>query len=287
MLAAPMKKGVINDWTEWCIEVKWDGHRLLVEKVGTTVTAFARPRGDGRQVQRTLPPHLLKAFALLPDGVYDGELMGGDISTDVARLDLAHTLAFVVFDVLEVEGADLHRDTYEYRRKMLEGLFSMIAHPSRNLLLTPSLPLTCEGDATKFVAAVWEGGGEGAILKRKLAPYHVGKRTPDWIKVKRVEHAALTVVGFEATRGTVMNRGPFAVVVLEDEHGNRTTCKTKDDWELKRFMTQWSTSTKNGLPYKTGDPHPALGRKLVIEFQQRTRSGGYRGPVLWDRWENE
>ena len=32
------------------------------------------------------------------------------------------------------------------------------------------------------------------------------------------------------------------------------------------------------------DEHPSLGRKLVIECGGRTRDGGYKGPVTWDRW---
>jgi hypothetical protein len=74
---------------------------------------------------------------------------------------------------------------------------------------------------------------------------------------------------------------------LEDDRGNRTSVKTKDDFELAQFEKQ----ALAGLQ-KVGDmvvaipAHPAIGRKLRIEYQDWTPRGGYRHP-RWDRWEAE
>ena len=281
MLASPMKKGNVVNWTDWAIEEKYDGHRLIVYVgLNGTVTAYARPRGDGRMIERTLPDHLRNSLATLVPGVYDGELLGGDVSTDVSRLDLAKELRFVVFDLLELHGSTTCHQTYDDRHLTLHRIFArMFGRPSWLSLATP-VNLTKEADVKKFVERVWKAGGEGAILKRRAATYQAGKRSADWIKIKRVEHAALTVVGFQPSRGKVMGRGPFAIVVLKDEKGNETTCKTLNDFELKKFEQQ---AVKINWPHE----HPAMGRKLVIEFFGRTRDGGYRGPVTWDRWEDE
>lgn len=283
MLACPMKDGLIKHWNEWSIEEKFDGHRLIVhvnpDPGQPSVQAFARPRGDGRMIERVLPDHLQRELRLLPSGIYDGELLSGDTGTDVTRGDLAHERSFVVFDLLRAGIIDTTRIEYFGRRAALELIFSKIKNSPSVLRLATTKLLTREDDMVRFLKLVWGANGEGAILKRNHSFYHAGKRTKDWVKVKRVMHATLTVVGFEHSRGDIVDRGPFAIVRLRDDDGNETTVKTLNDFELARFERERRESGHT--------KHPAIGRKLVIEFPQRTRTGGYQGPVRWDRWENE
>lgn len=300
MLAVPQRKGKIDNWNDWAIEEKYDGHRLIVEVKRTPmshthaskVTAWTRPRKHAADpsgktmATRALPSHLVDALGLLPAGTYDGELLAGiedGTSTDVTRTDLAHTLRFVVFDVLEQGGVELMSSPYDGRRKTLETLFR--GHNMGPVFLADTCAVCCEDDVTKFVAGVWARGGEGAILKRRSARYQPGKRSPDFVKIKRGETAVLTVVGFEATRGEVMNRGAFASVLLRDEDGNETSCKTLNDEELAAFNAQ--AERIEGTLDHVLRTHPSLGRKLRISFPMRTRTGGYQGPVIWDRWEDE
>jgi ATP-dependent DNA ligase len=108
------------------------------------------------------------------------------------------------------------------------------------------------------------------------AVYRPGKRDKSWIKIKKLRSAVLTVTGFQPSKGQIINRGPFATVVLKDEQGNVTTVKTRNDAEIAKLEAQ----------AVAGAAHPAIGRKLRIEFQERTVDGSYRHP-RWDRWENE
>jgi ATP-dependent DNA ligase len=295
MLAAPMKKGVITDWTQWVAERKWDGQRFLVEvEHGKSVHLYARPRSDGRQLDRSekLAPALLTELKKFPTGWYDGELLGGDISTDVVRKDLVNQLWFVMFDLLEVEGLQWTGQFYNVRRKGLVELFRRVKPNSKLVQLTDSVPLSNSKQLAEFVDDIWNKGGEGVVVKHVNSVYYSGlragqKRTPiHWIKIKKVVHDALTVVGFEPSRGEVMGRGPFAIVKLRDNEGNETTCKTLNDEELAKFNKQW-TKKYGDLAYTPDLVHPAIGRLLQIEHYGRTRDGGYRGPVKWDRWEDE
>ena len=283
MLAVPMSKGNIVRWNDWAIEEKFDGHRLIVKLEHGKVTAFTRPRkrsnGDKTMEERQLPPHLRSQIvAALRSGVYDGELIGGDTSTDVTRLDLQGTLRLAVFDVLELDGKSCRSMTYAWRRSALAAVFGDRAN-SANLFLATSKTVTTETQVKAFVQKVWERGGEGAILKRVQSVYQPGKRSKDWIKIKKLQHATLTVIGFEPSRGEVFDRGRCAVVVLRDDRGRETKVKTKDDAELAAFNAACP-------PHKSIEKHPALGRKLVIEYQDLTRDGDYRHP-RWDRWEDE
>lgn len=307
MLAVPAHKGNIQDYSEWIVEEKFDGHRLIVEVYQgpdrrgmkgpclSGVRAWTRPRKHAGSDDKTmatyeLPFHLQEQLGRLPVGIYDGELLGGETSTDVRRTDLRNTLRYVVFDVLQSGTLPTMGLSYSTRRLILMGSVYM-KMTGGHVLLAHSQNVMSEADVMAFVQSIWKRGGEGGILKRKDAPYQPGKRSPDFIKLKKLQSTVVTVIGFEPTRGTKMNRGPFAIVKVRDSKGCETTVKTKDDFELRRFMTEWSQSTKNGLPYKDSDmnldnAHPALGRKLRIEYQDWTPKGGYRHP-RWDRWESE
>ena len=282
MLAVQLKHGNIIDYADWAIEEKFDGHRLIVvhNKVNGhhAVRAFARTGAD-----RALPAHLVAALSNLPLGIYDGELLSGDTGTDVTRIDLEHERRYVVFDVLELNGRSTLTDTYDQRRQLLTAMFLHLdlVKNAKVVFLATSKNVNCEKDVTAFAKQVWDRDGEGAILKRRSARYQAGVRSPDFIKVKRVSHATLTLVGFEASRGSVMGRGRFAIVKLRDDEGNETTCKTLNDHEVAQFENAARRNWEQGMA------HPALGRKLMIEFPRRTRTGGYQGPVIWDRWENE
>ena len=301
MLAEKLDKAHVSDWHDWVAEQKYDGHRRIVavDAAEGSVKAYSRPRKarDGRMLGEPLPPHVVAAFLYLvvygfglSYAILDGEDLAGDTATDVRRKDLVSERRFVVFDVLQLGSTSQMSEPNHVRRAALERAFAKAKKlDAKALQLAVRWPLASQQDVLRLARTIWKAGGEGLILKHVMSLYHAGQRRADWVKIKKLEHFVLTVVGFEATRGTVMKRGPFAIVRLHDDDGNETTCKTKDDFELERFEHEYKKS-KYGQDhplYIEGAPHPTIGRKLVIECGGRTRDGGYKGPVIWDRWENE
>lgn len=296
MLAEPftkaVKRGVIGDFTHFALEQKYDGIRLVVYRGMVTgdIDAFTRPRDNGTRFisQRDkLSPRLLKELSKLPYGyVIDGELLNGDVSTDVKRRDILDGQSFVVFDLLALAGSPVISFTYDERREALDILYARVGFDPSLVRLAPSTPLKNEAHFKKLRDAIWRSGKEGVVLKRRSSVYHAGKRTLDWIKVKKVEHDALEVIGFERSRGDVMNRGRFAIVRLRGSHPNPKTwptVKTLNDEQLDKFNLAYGGLTDVGITAML----KAQRRMLVIEHFGRTREGGYRGPVLWDRWEDE
>jgi ATP-dependent DNA ligase len=304
MLAEKLDKlpsGVVN-WKDWVAEEKYDGNRvIIVVGVDGKVVAYNRPRKKSKdtmdvceELSAAKAPHLINFLKLLPAGVYDGELCAGDTATDVKRKDLAEKRRVVLFDLLFVFDHSTMGKPWTERRQMLELAHSIMRkgdgsrYAGHYVELSTTLGLTSKQDVMAFFKSVTSRGGEGLIVKRRASLYHSNKRSTEWAKIKKFEHYVLTVTGFEATRGTVMKRGPFAVVLLKDGEGNATSCKTKDDFELERlekvFRDKYGAKTNVDMATL---PHPWVGRKLVIECGGRTRDGGYKGPVIWDRWENE
>lgn len=297
MLAEKLDKAQFNDaWTHWCIEEKFDGHRVILHVLPDSVKAYTRPRKRAGSTEKTmaerpLPDRLMKCLVLLPVGIYDGELIAGDTATDVTRTDLKEDRRFVMFDIIALNGTSTITMSYDDRRKLMGEVMKRHPKHADRVELAESFVVTEQRDITRFVQRVWKHGGEGAIVKRRASVYQVGQRSKDWIKIKKVEHAALEVIGWEPSRGDIQNRGPFAIVRLRDSDGNLTTCKTLNNEELDAFEVKWKALLKkNPKPSTLRGPfgeHPDMGRKLVIEFFGRTRDGGYKGPVTWDRWEDE
>ncbi len=260
MLASAMTKASFSQFVDdpaWVLEEKFDGHRVLIDRHGATTDVWSRPRAGKTALRRTVPAPLMAALAHLPDGQYDGELVTpGGRSWDVARLDTEKRV--VLFDVLAVQGQRVMAQPYTERRALLE---LAVAHYTEatgaDLVTVPTVgPVTADA-----VAAIWSRGGEGAILKRTAATYQPGRRSDDWLKVKRVGAAVCTIVGFEAGKS-----GPYAVTKLRADDGHETTVKTKDNATMAAAAA---------------DPDAFIGRRLVVAYCERTDSGRFRHGV-WD-----
>jgi len=278
MLASPMPEVFNPRPGDWVVETKYDGHRLLVHisrlKDETPVIQAWSRNG----LTRELPKHLMETLALLPNGVYDGELMvPGKRSYGVTELANGGELVYTVFDILSLLGRDVAPEPYDQRRKYLEEIFHhKNLKDETAVVLAPSWPVDSMAQIRTMCQMVWDADGEGLIIKRRKAPYVPGKRSKDFIKLKDLRSAVLTIVGFQAGKGTIVDRGDYATVVLRDEAGIETSVKTLNDYELACFERQ----------AKGGKKHPAIGRKLRIEYHEKTPDGNYRHP-RWDRWEKE
>lgn len=276
MYASPMPKRPITIAPGmWALEEKYDGIRLILQKHVDEVTGWSR-YGN----KQFLPPHIREMVERFPNVILDGELLVPGLRSYGAR-EIANRpdLVYVVFDLLRTDVAMTTDQTYDERRQLLDHLAAQQNLTSQTpVRLAPVWQIKSEDDVNVALTAIWKRDGEGAILKRRLSRYLPGKRPSGvWVKFKALRSDALTIIGFLPSQGEVVNRGPYATVVLQDSEGYRVTVKTRNDVELERL---------NGVA--VGDPaqHPWIGRRLRIEYQERTPDGSYRHP-RWDRYEDE
>ena len=268
MLASAMRtdqslSDFIND--EWVMEEKYDGHRLLLVvtksvgglggPLGKTITGWSRPGHDRPSAERKLPQHIVDAASHLPSGIYDGELrIPGGTSSDVVRLDLQDKLVLVLFDAIEIMGASIVSTPLSERRSMLEVAVAHVPY-KQGIWLARQEPVTL-----RVINAIWLEGGEGAILKRKASQYKSGWRTPDWVKVKKVEADQLTVIGFEEGKS-----GPQSIFKLKHKDGRETSVKILTN-DLLRSVAK--------------NPSSYIGRKVTISYMGLTTSGLWRHPIF-------
>jgi bifunctional non-homologous end joining protein LigD len=196
----------------WRLEGKWDGVRAVasINDTSSNDGLILRSRTD-REMTAGFPelgelPALLAGRA----AVLDGEIVafgphgrtnfgllqqriGLTRVADVQRVRKTVPVAYLIFDVLSLDGDLLVDKPYDERREILESLRISGEH-----CLVPG---QLHGDPAKVLARTKADGWEGMIAKKSDSRYSPGKRSPAWIKVKNEKDIEVAVIGWEPGQG--------------------------------------------------------------------------------------
>jgi DNA ligase-1 len=196
-LASPLEDApdTIGPVTDWFAEWKWDGIRgQLVARPG----AFAVWSRGEELITDRFPEFAPLADYLPPGTVIDGEILGwrdeaplpfADLQKRIARKTVpkkllaeapAHMLAY---DLLEDQGVDLRDAPQTLRRarlsQIIDGLPQGVALSLSPEVVAPDWPgLATLRETSRMRMA------EGLMLKRRDAPYHIGRKRGAWWKWK-------------------------------------------------------------------------------------------------------
>lgn len=189
----------------WAMEPKLDGWRWqsIVERgeppvskvVGGGVAVRSIGGRNGKEHQT--PLRIENQLAKLPAGtVLDGELVAGKSSSDVGRTDLSGTERLILFDVLAFNGQDCTQHPWSERRKLLEGAIKSFAVEDP-VVVVP----TAQVDP-RILNGWIDLGIEGAVCKRRDAPYRPGSRRRDgFVKIKPKQTTDAIVTGWKYGEG--------------------------------------------------------------------------------------
>jgi bifunctional non-homologous end joining protein LigD len=163
---------------QWQYEVKFDGFRIQIHKLGLAVALFGKNGGN----LTTRFPTIATALLALPvrSCIIDGELIAAGAEGQPDFMALLHgrhvPVCVYAFELLESQGRDLRELPLEQRRAQLKRLLN---RSKGNLIrFSDSFP-----DPIVLLAECIRLGLEGIVCKRKDAPYRSGGRS-GWIKVK-------------------------------------------------------------------------------------------------------
>jgi bifunctional non-homologous end joining protein LigD len=299
MAATLLPKGLPSPDEAYAYEFKWDGVRALTYVRKGEVCVQSRNLLD---VTGQYPE--LKAVGETLDGrtaVIDGEIVALDkkgrpsfqllqgrmhISSEVeVRRRMAETpVAYLVFDVLYLDGKSVMRRPYTERRALLEAL--PIAGPS------VQVPPSTRGDGAKVVEASKRTGLEGVMAKRLDSIYEPGKRSRAWLKVKNRRGQEFVIGGWSTGEGRRAGTIGALLVGYYDNDGKLNyaghvgtgfTDKLLD--ELRKEM---APLIRPDSPFDTPVPRARLKEatfvepKLVgeVEFSEWTRDGTLRQPAF-------
>jgi bifunctional non-homologous end joining protein LigD len=178
------------DEERWGAEVEWEGVRAI---------AYCRPGRlrlvDGELADVTARyPEVRRISRQLGarDAVLDGALVafgedgrpssqrlekrrGPASESTVRRRMKSDPVAYVIFDLLYLEGENLTDQPYRRRRELLEGL-----ELAGEAWQTPGFSV---GQARALLEASREQGLSGLVLKRLDSRYEPGKRSTDWLRI--------------------------------------------------------------------------------------------------------
>jgi bifunctional non-homologous end joining protein LigD len=201
MLATLGSRADIHDESDWAFEMKWDGIRAIAVVRDGALRLTTR---NGNDVTRTYPDlaglvdlagdHGLvldgEIVTLTPKGRPDFGLLQTRMGlTRPAEVEAAAKRApahYFVFDLLELDGKDLRRETYDERRAALQDV---LRPPKEDPV---QVPPAFAGDVDHAIASSRELGLEGVMAKQRDGAYATGRRSRTWIKIKH--HLAQEVV---------------------------------------------------------------------------------------------
>lgn len=217
-----------TDEDRWSFEVKWDGVRAVAYLDGRTLALESR---NLRDITARYPE--LSGLAAALDGrsaVLDGEVVAFDehgrpsfgrlqtrmhltVSADVRTRMTDTPVAYLLFDILWLDGTWLTGRPWHERRAVLDGLFPNGPGPSWRVSTAHV------GDGSGLLDATREIGLEGVVAKRLDSMYEVGRRSRAWIKVKHVRTEEFVIGGWVPGEGGRAGRIGALIVGYYDDAG--------------------------------------------------------------------
>ena len=288
-------------------EPKYDGIRALVSvepaKGGGRVRLWSRLGNEKTSQFPSVVQALTKWAASQKTPVLlDGEIVALDAdrrptgfqklqgrihlkeAKDVERIDRAQPVALIAFDILRDGDDDVRGLSLTERRERLERRLASGAGD----VIRVSEQAARDGKAMHDRAK--REGWEGLIVKEARAPYHSGRRSPAWRKLKVVNEQEFVVGGWTEPRQTRPYFGALLLGVYE-ERGSAAlkyvghTGTGFDQKELARVWKLLRVRETKASPFseriKTNEPAHWVKPELVaqIRFTEWTADQKLRHPV--------
>jgi bifunctional non-homologous end joining protein LigD len=283
-----------RDDEHWAYEIKWDGVRALTYSEPGRIRFESRNGNDitgGYPELRPLNRALSSHSAIL-----DGEIVAFDEhgrpsfgrlqqrmhvrgESAVKRLSKEVPVAYIVFDLLWLDGHALFDLPYSDRRELLKDL-ELEGRAWRT-------PDHVAGNGAAVLAASLENGLEGVVAKKLDSPYEPGRRSACWLKVKNVRREDVVVGGWVPGTGRREDRIGALLVGVEEDGKLRFAGRVGTGFteaELDRLSSE--LERREDSPFTANDgPKPPRGSVFVeptrvaeVEFTEWTSDGVMRHP---------
>ena len=281
-----------KDDGNWAYEIKWDGVRAIGYVDGGRLRLEAR---SGRDITPRYPELRGLGRALAShEAIVDGEVVAFDdgrpsfqklqgrmhLTSEhaVRRLSQSDPVNYVVFDLLWLDGHSLMELPYLERR---ERLLELGLQDDR--WQTPAHHV---GDGAAMLAASRAQGLEGIIAKRLDSPYHPGRRSHGWVKVKNVLETDVVIGGWLPGEGRRTSQFGALVVGVHKDSELRYAGRVGtgfDERELDRLGGMLAELERDTSPFEGRQPpretrfvEPVLVAR--VGYGEWTQAGTLRHP---------
>ena len=291
MLCTPQKEMYLGKFDDrWIAEVKYDGERIIAERMMGRITLWTRRR---KEVSHRFPEIVESLKFCMPaiEWVIDGELIvdGGfekllkrnrDDPASIKLLSKKMPATYHVFDVLSLGETPIMEQPLSDRREYLMNMLNSDGRIRRARYVKGS-------NAKRLFDAITANDGEGVVLKHLDSIYLPGKRASQWMKIKKCETVDVEIIG-----ATVSERFPFGSLVMAKDGqyygkvGTGFTERMREDF-LKKLRAHPDTEdfSRWNVP---ADVKATLLRvcsplRAEVKILETHSTGSPRHPV-WVRW---
>lgn len=243
----------------WYMYEKTENHSYLFSRTTSAVTGTLAEKGAN-------VPHIMEVLNHLPAGTiligeiyYPGKrskdvtpIMGSLPEKAIERQNGEYgPLHYYIHDMIRYKGKDLTSCGAGVRYDLLKRVFDLHLLGNYTIANIPFIELAerIDENIQEFVAGALEAGEEGAVLKKKTAPYTPGKR-PAWdtIKIKKTDTCDAICIGFCAPTieytGKEIETWPYWCAYMGAE-GAGENGLDKTEWKRMPPDTYYKISQEN------------------------------------------
>jgi bifunctional non-homologous end joining protein LigD len=198
----------------WIIEPKYDGERIIAVRYGDKIDLWTR-----RNIQASYKfPEIVEALKIEVAGdkwILDGEMTvkGGfrkllnrnvEDRFKISLLSRKIPATFNIFDILQYEKDDLINRPLMERKSIL----MKVVHPKKYIEIVPFNEVDRPDDQFQNYL---KQGYEGAIIKNFYSKYEPGRRSDNWLKIKKGDTVDVYIIGATKSSSSI----PFGALLME------------------------------------------------------------------------
>jgi len=275
----------------WIIEPKYDGERIIAVRYGDEISLWTR-----RNIQASYKfPEIVEALKNNVNGkewILDGEMTvsGGfrqllkrnvEDRFKISLLSRKNPATYNIFDIIRYKKEDLLNKTIIERK----GILMKIVHPDKHIEIVPFQEADHVED--QFLNFLKEGF-EGAIIKNSHSKYEPGRRSDQWLKIKKGDTVDVYIIGATKSTGSI----PFGALLMEKDgkyFGKvGTGFSDQDRKDVLKILKENQEPLKIAVPFDVESEIIVTSKPLLAEIKmQEMIKRSPRAPVwVRFRWDD-
>ena len=216
MLAKLTSPSTLSLSGSWLIEPKYDGERIIAMRDGYEISLWTR-----RNIQASYKfPEVVEALKKNVEGynwILDGEMTvsGGfrqllnrnvEDRFKISLLSRKIPATYNIFDILQFNGENLMDKSLIERKSII----MKVVHPDKGTEIVPFQE--ADKPEEQFLDFLKQGF-EGAVIKNSYSKYEPGKRSDQWLKIKKGDTVDVNIIGATKSTGSI----PFGALMMEKD----------------------------------------------------------------------
>ncbi|HYD03901.1 MAG TPA: non-homologous end-joining DNA ligase [Alphaproteobacteria bacterium] len=257
---------------EYLFEPKLDGFRAICAKQDGRMIFISR---SGRDITRDYPEFKFSR-RIKKNCILDGEIVvfdsKGNPSFSLMQRRELHDMnaAYIVFDILELDGKNIKNISIEKRKEILRDIIL----ENDFLQIVPS-----HADGEKLWKAMISRNLEGVMAKRK-GSFYIDGRSRDWLKIKHKKTADCVIVGYKKKKREIASLalGLYDGKLLKYSGQVGTGFNEEILEKLSKLLARIATTEVSGFERGLIPVIPV--NVCEIKFHEYTKDGKFRAPVF-------